>query len=251
VDAFQVLGLPYDPDLTDAEVRSAYVYRLRAVHPDNGGDHVCAAAVTAAFEAVRWGVRRGELLAAVTVERAAVAVPVGAAGWRARAGGPPRGGGEEEGRGPGGRPGPVRMAELRRRVAASRAEQGLPPFITDEATLARICELLVVMGQRGGPGAGVRDGARQRAPGPAAGAGGRAVAAGPVRVGGSWWVRGWLRVRWGRPGWLVGRVVVAVGVVVVAGVVAGGDPAVWGLGVGALTWLVRTGRWDLAPGVRR
>jgi hypothetical protein len=48
------------------------------------------------------------------------------------------------------RPDAARMAELRARVAASRAEQGLPPFITDEATLDRICDLLVVMQRRDG-----------------------------------------------------------------------------------------------------
>lgn len=43
-------------------------------------------------------------------------------------------------------------------------------------------------------------------------------------------------------------VVAAVGVVAVA---APGDPAVPALGVGAVTWLVLTGRLDLAPGARR
>jgi len=43
VDAFGVLGLPYSPDLTDADVRRAYLLRLRAAHPDNGGDTRAAA----------------------------------------------------------------------------------------------------------------------------------------------------------------------------------------------------------------
>ena len=30
-----------------------------------------------------------------------------------------------------------------------------------------------------------------------------------------------------------------------------GRPGVWALGAGALTWLVRTGLWDLAPRARR
>ena len=55
VDAFRVLGLRYDPDLTDADVRRAYLLRLRAVHPDNGGDAQAAAAVTAAYDALRSG----------------------------------------------------------------------------------------------------------------------------------------------------------------------------------------------------
>ncbi len=32
-DAFRVLGLPYSPDLTDQDVRRAYLLRLRAAHP--------------------------------------------------------------------------------------------------------------------------------------------------------------------------------------------------------------------------
>jgi hypothetical protein len=72
------------------------------------------------------------------------------------------------------------------------------------------------------------------------------AAAGP-----SWWRRGWARVRYGRPVWLAARVVAAGGVVVVAQVAAPGDPAVPAMGVGAVTWLVLTGRLDLAPRVRR
>jgi len=46
-------------------------------------------------------------------------------------------------------PDEARRAELRAKVAASRAEQGLPPSVTDEATLAKIADLLVVMLGRG------------------------------------------------------------------------------------------------------
>jgi hypothetical protein len=48
---------------------------------------------------------------------------------------------------PGGGPVPdaARREELRREVAASRAAQGLPPVITDEATLEKIAELLAVV----------------------------------------------------------------------------------------------------------
>jgi hypothetical protein len=240
VDAFGVLGLPYSPDLADADVRAAYLLRLRAVHPDNGGDSTAAAAVTAAYDALRSGVRRGELLAAVTVDRGTHPAVGGQAGPALDGSSP-----------------------------ASRAAQGLPPYITDAATLAVIADRLVVLLGRG-------EAARVAHPRPvsAAGprvregqppvwqpsawrrAGRRAYAAGrawpePVPVAGSWLVRGWLRVRYGRPGWLAARVVVAGLVVGVAQVVAAGDPAVWALGVGAVTWLVRTGRWDLAPKARR
>ncbi len=82
VDAFRVLGLHYDPDLTDADVRRAYLLRVRAVHPDSGGDAAAAAAVTAAYDALPSGVRRGELLAAATVDRGDI--PQGSGAGRRR-----------------------------------------------------------------------------------------------------------------------------------------------------------------------
>ncbi|HEV2370832.1 MAG TPA: hypothetical protein VGS19_01570 [Streptosporangiaceae bacterium] len=75
--------------------------------------------------------------------------------------------------------------------------------------------------------------------------GGRPV---PVDVSGWWPRRAWLRVRYGRPLVLAARVVVVAGVPLVAQVSAPGDPAVPALAVGAFTWLVLTGRLDLAPG---
>jgi curved DNA-binding protein CbpA len=77
-DAFRVLGLGYSPDLDDEDVRRACLRRLRAVHPDNSGDARAAAAVTAAYEALRSGVRRGELLTAAMVDRGDPAPPRGA-----------------------------------------------------------------------------------------------------------------------------------------------------------------------------
>jgi hypothetical protein len=272
VDAFRVLGLPYSPDLTDEEVRAAYLLRLRAVHPDNGGDADAAAAVTAAYDALRSGVRRGELLAVVTVDREPAPVPARPVWWRAareRAGSPPR---DADGARPGtGRvPDAARREELWRKMAAARVEQGLPPYITDEATLDKIADLLVVTLGRGTEGkhyprpAGAdamerasrppvfepstwrRESRRQYATDRE-----RAGAGPVVPVAGPWLVRGWRRVRYGRPGWLAVRFLIAALVVVIAQVVAPGDPAVWALGTGAVTWLVRTGRWDLAPRPRR
>ena len=240
VDAFTVLGLAYSPDLTDQEVRSAYLLRLRAVHPDNGGDMDAATAVTAAYDALRSGVRRGELLTTAAVDGADVSS--GRPRWRDRAGRAPResdtGGGERR---PGGRPDPARLAELRRKVAASRAEQGLPPYITDEATLDKIVELLVVMQQRD---AGTRPHPRPAEPPvlepdsqrPAAAERDRARAGRPVPVAGWRLASGWARVRHGRPRWLAARVVLAAVVVVIAQVAA----------PGIRRWGARRGSGDLA-----
>lgn len=169
-------------------------------------------------------------------------------------------------------PDAARREELWRKMAAARVEQGLPPYITDEATLDKIADLLVVTLGRG-------DGARSAHGRPVGAAAPRERAgrppvfepsswrresrrqyaaereragAAPERVVAGWWLmRGWLRLRYGRPGWLAARVVLAALVVLVAQVAAPGDPAVWALGAGAVTWLVRTGRWDLAPPARR
>lgn len=274
-DAFAVLGLAYSPDLTDADVRAAYLLRLRAVHPDNGGDPQAAAAVTAAYDALRSGFRRGELLTAVTTSRGSGGPPPRRRPGRPRASGPATGrAGERTRPGTGRVPDAARRAELRRQVAAQRAEQGLPPYITDAATLDKIADLLVVTLGRG-------DAAQRAHPRPLSAAGPRqrpgavaprelsawrresrrryaqereereAAAAVPPAVNGPVLVRAWLRVRHGRPWWLAARVAVAAGVVAVAQVAAPGDPAVPALGVGAVTWLARTARYDLAPRPRR
>jgi hypothetical protein len=167
-------------------------------------------------------------------------------------------------------PDAARREELWRKMAAARVEQGVPPYITDEATLDKIADLLVVTlgrGERarsahGRPaGAAVPRGMASQPPGwePSSWrrAGRRAYAQGRdwpeagVSVTGSFLVRGWLRVRHGRPGWLAVRVILAALVVLVAQVVVPGDPAVPALGVGAVTWLVLAGRLDLAPRSRR
>ena len=79
--------------------------------------------------------------------------------------------------GPGTCPYAARRDELRRRVAVVRAAQGLPPYITDAATLARIAELMIAME----PGAGARD----RAPLPAGASWRPAAGRSPWRVS-SW-----------------------------------------------------------------
>jgi hypothetical protein len=247
-DAFTVLGLPYSPDLTDRDVRAAYLLRMRAAHPDNGGDADAAKAVQAAYEALRSGVRRGEVLAGLMSDR----------------GLPP----SAHDLGTGTVPDAAQREDLRRRVAASRAAQGLPPHITDAAVLDKIADLLVVMLGRADQ--------RQRAhPRPLSAAGPRPDNAGsrlfetstwrrltrrrymaehpepaPQSPGGGRLARGWARVRHGRPAWLAARIVLTALVLLVAAEAAPGDPAVPAVGIGALTWLVLRGRLDLAPPAR-
>jgi hypothetical protein len=252
-DAFMVLGLPYSAaELTDRDVRAAYLRRMRAVHPDAGGDAEAAQAVQAAYEELRSGVQRGEQLAALMTDRDS---RLGTAYESVT----------------GNVPDAARSEELRRRVTASRAAQGLPPYITDPAVLDRIADLLMVTLGRSdrkrrahprplsaaGPrredepaGAGYepsiwrREAPRQFDRGPR-----NAVPVGLVTVGSL--AAAWARVRFGRPVWLALRVVLAAGVVAVAAVAAPGDPAVPAVGVGAAVWLVLTGRLDLAPSSRR
>jgi curved DNA-binding protein CbpA len=249
-DAFAVLGLPYRIDLTDEDVRRAYRARMRAVHPDAGGDTYAAAAVTAAYDALRSGVRRGDLLAAAMITRTDPAPPEHAGGHRQS------------------RPDAARRAQLRATVAAGRQAQGLPPQITDPATLARIAELMTAV-ERGAS-------ARQQAPLPVGADWRPALTAPTPRVsawrtegrrrfmrdyeereasavaavqaaGPSRWQQALAQIRHGRPIWLCARIMLAGGVVMGAQLATAGDPAIPALAVGAVTWLVLTGRLDLAP----
>jgi hypothetical protein len=67
----------------------------------------------------------------------------------------------------------------------------------------------------------------------------------------SWVGRGWLRLRYGYPGRLAVRLLLAAAVPLGIYVVARGSAAVPALMAGALTWLTYTVRWDLAPRWRR
>jgi curved DNA-binding protein CbpA len=249
-DAFAVLGLPRRIDLTDEDVRRAYRARMRALHPDAGGDADAAAAVTAAYDALRSAVRRGELLAEAMIWRSDPALR------------------EQAGARQSSRPDPARRARLRATVAAGRHAQGLPPQITDPGTLARIAELMTAV-ERGAP-------ARQRAPLPAGADWRPALTPAPARVsawrsegrrrfmrdyeqrearavdavqaaGPSRWREVWAQIQHGRPVWLAARIVLAGGLVTGAQLAAPGNPAVPALAVGGVTWLVLTGRLDLAP----
>jgi hypothetical protein len=85
---------------------------------------------------------------------------------------------------------------------------------------------------------------RQRNPGPArpAPAGQADRAAGPLPRRAS----APARVRHGRPWVLALRMAIAAAIIAVAFVVTGTQPAAFGLTVGAVTWLLLTGRHDLA-----
>ncbi|HEY3735693.1 MAG TPA: J domain-containing protein [Streptosporangiaceae bacterium] len=240
VDAFRVLGLPYSPDLTDEEVRAAYLLRLRAVHPDNGGDAGATAAVTAAYDALRSGVRRGELLAAVTVDREPAPVPVRPAWWRAAR--------------PGVRvvPGraragcPMRRGERScggrwRRRGSSRAGRHTsptkPPWTRSPtcwwsrwAGASKASTTPARLGQMrwsglASPRCSSRPPWRWESRRQYATDRERAGTGPAVPMARSWLVRGWLRVRYGRPWWLAARVVLAALAVVIAQVAAPGDPA--------------------------
>ena len=121
-------------------------------------------------------VRRGELLAGAMTDR----------------GEPARGRGRRGGAGADAPvPDAARRAELRGLVAASRRAQGLPPHITDPATLARIADLMAAM----------EPGADARGAGAGAASGGRGVAGGvPAGSVSAWRMEGRRRFMadWGR-----------------------------------------------------
>jgi hypothetical protein len=84
-------------------------------------------------------------------------------------------------------------------------------------------------------------------PGPAPAAPQQAGPAGPQSRGRPSFTAALLRVRRGRPALLALRLVIAAAVSAVSFAVVGAQPAAAGLTVGALTWLLLTGRHDLAP----
>lgn len=88
---FTVLGLPVSPDLTDGDVRLAFLVRAAETHPDrtDGGDPAAFAAASAAYRALRTPWQRSEAYADI-IATAIPAIPLGTtpapapvAAWRA------------------------------------------------------------------------------------------------------------------------------------------------------------------------
>jgi hypothetical protein len=208
------------------------------------------AAVQAAYEALRSGVRRGEVLAGLMTDRGEPESPVYEPGTANV-------------------PDAAQRERLRQRVAASPAAQGLRPYITDAAVFDKIADLLMVTLGRADrhqkphprplsaagphrehgaekmfdPSAWRRESRRRRHSQ-------REDRAASVPVSTGMLARGWARVRYGWPAWLAARIVVAGAVISVAELAAPGDPAVPALTVGAVTCLVLQGRMDMLPVTR-
>jgi len=218
-DPFRALGLPARPDLTDDDVRAAWRRIAAATHPDrdDGGDPARFAEAAAAYTELRTASGRGEAYADLAAGRA------------------------------GRRPG-------RRSAAATSAQaaspgHAAPPGHGDAAGEG------VPPGRETAGGAGAAAGV---APGMAAPGGMQArqavlggMAPGrAIPAAARWYAHSAMflaRIRRGRPALLALRAAIAAGISLGAVAVAGFQPATPALIVGALTWLVRTGRHDLAP----
>jgi hypothetical protein len=220
-DPFAALGLPARTGLSDDDVRAAWRRIAAATHPDrpDGGDLARFAAAAAAYTVLRTRSGRGEALADLAD----------------RAGGParPRGGrraSQAAGVPPGGPPDGARAdGRLRARPAARWPDPAAPEPGAPEP---------------GAPEPGAPDPAATARPGPPGAAPGLPPLAGRGRLAGTGLLT---RIRRGRPAMLALRVVIAAAVSAGAAVVAGAQPAVPALAVGAATWLLLTARNDLAP----
>ena len=208
-DPFAALGLAASRDLTDDDVRAAWRRVAAATHPDraDGGDPTQFAAAASAYSDLRTRFGRNEALADL---RTIARRPRPAGRWarRARLGsGPVRPGRRVPGAGRAGRVG----------CGADRTGHGDPGT-----------------GRAGRVGCGAGRTGRGDPGASWAGHG----------VPGAGWAG---RVRRGRPGRLALRLAAVAAASVLVVVIAGWQPATPALMVGALTWLFRTARQDLAP----
>ena len=225
---FAALGLPPRADLTDDDVRAAWRRIATATHPDraDGGDPARFAVAAAAYTVLRTRSGRGEALADLAALSPAPRPP--------RAAGPP---------GPGRRPprpaGTPSQADAPARAgtpsqADAPARAGTPSRPDAPArpldTPSRPLDTSSQAGATAQPDTPSR----------------------PDVLPAAWWLRlgaaRWLsRIRRGRPARLALRVLIAAALSAVAVAVAGSQPATPALITGALTWLLLTGRHDLAP----
>jgi curved DNA-binding protein CbpA len=209
-DPFAALGLPPRADLTDDDVRAAWRRIATATHPDraDGGDPGRFAVAAAAYTVLRTRSGRGEALADLVSPSAAPGRP------RAPASRPWR------------RPDPPGRPD-----GAARAD-GAAGMDTSARTASRSPS----------PDPVARPDTAARPDGPARPGAPRVTWPGHLSA-----ARLLSRVRRGRPARLALRVLIAAALSAVAVAVAGSEPATPALITGALTWLLLTGRHDLAP----
>lgn len=213
---FAALGLPPRADLTDDDVRAAWRRIATATHPDraDGGDPARFAVAAAAYTVLRTRSGRGEALADLAALSPAPR--------------PPR------------RPAP----------------RSRPPAAPSQADTPSQADAPARAGTPSRPDAPARPlDTPSRPLDTSSQAGATAQPDTPSRpdvLPAAWWLRlgaaRWLsRIRRGRPARLALRVLIAAALSAVAVAVAGSQPATPALITGALTWLLLTGRHDLAP----
>jgi curved DNA-binding protein CbpA len=240
-DPFSALGLPPRADLTDDDVRAAWRRVATASHPDraDGGDPERFAVAAAAYTVLRTRSGRGEALADLA--------STSPAPGRSRApGSRPRRRPDPQGR-PDGAARPDRAARPDGAARPDRAARPDGAARTDSRSRRPDTSPHPVTSPH-----------PDTSPHPATAAWRLDTAAQPGGVAGpkafrlTWpghlgAARLLSRIRRGRPARLALRVLIAAALSAVAVAVAGSEPATPALITGALTWLLLTGRHDLAP----
>jgi curved DNA-binding protein CbpA len=226
-DPFSALGLPPRPDLTDDEVRAAWRRIAAATHPDlpDGGDGARFAAAAAAYAELRTPYGRGEAYADLETGSEAYA--------------------DLEA-------GPEAYADLE---ASPEADANLHTGPETSANLHTDADLHANLQAGADPQAGRSAAVPPLAPAADhAAATRRAPAHNVARTADSRLAGARLaglrlaaRVQMGRPGVLALRLLLAIAVSGASVAIAGWQPATLSIAVGALTWLARTTRHDLAP----
>jgi hypothetical protein len=216
-DPFSALDLPPRPDLTDDEVRAAWRRIAAATHPDlpDGGDGARFAAAAAAYAELRTPYGRGEAYADLE------AGPEADASLHA---GPEAGANLHTG--------PETSANLHTDADLhANLQAGADPQAGRSAAVPPLA-----------PAADHAAATRREPAHTVAGTADSRLAG--ARLAG---LRLAARVQMGRPGVLALRLLLAIAVSGASVAIAGWQPATLSIAVGALTWLARTTRHDLAP----